>query len=214
LPAFSDILEKRSLSRPVRYGISSRLAFPSTAPERYLAALFESSAQVVQWREKGLPAAANRGLVDKGAKLARSAGKLLLVNSLTELSLEAGADGVHLTSEQKVEEAKSLRERKGIREHLIGKSVHSVAEAVQAERDGADYVLLGPIFQPFSIPSKGPGLGLEAVRKAAESLTVPVIALGGIDEGRFDQVVRAGAWGAAGITWFEREIEELLQRTA
>jgi thiazole tautomerase (transcriptional regulator TenI) len=79
---------------------------------------------------------------------------------------------------------------------IIGKSVHSLEEAVQAEEDGADYVMYGHCFPTGSKPGIEPK-GLSSLEKIAGELSVPVIALGGISPDKMDQVISAGASGAA-----------------
>lgn len=64
---------------------------------------------------------------------------------------------------------------------ILGVSTHSVEEALQAERSGADYVVLSPVFTPTSKPDDTrPTLGIEGLRRAQEALSIPVYALGGV----------------------------------
>ncbi|HEX9016143.1 MAG TPA: thiamine phosphate synthase, partial [Chloroflexota bacterium] len=82
---------------------------------------------------------------------------------------------------------------------LLGSSVHSVEEAVSAERDGADYLLLGTIFDSRShpgVPGAGPGL----VAEVARAVRIPVLAIGGITSSNARSVMEAGAAGVAVIT--------------
>jgi thiamine-phosphate pyrophosphorylase len=121
---------------------------------------------------------------------------LLLVNERVDVALACGADGVHLP-ERGLPAAVARRQvGEGL---LIGRSVHSVEGAAQAERDGADFVQVGTIFATGSKPGVEPaGLGLvSAVRSA---VTSPVIAIGGINAGNAADVMRAGADGVAVIS--------------
>lgn len=214
MPTFNDILGKHNLQSPILYGISNRRAFPNLEPLSYLELLFQTPADIVQWREKDLPAEQNRSFVQCGVRLASETGKLFLVNSLLEMALEERADGAHLTSSQDVDEARRVRDRFGARQSLLGKSVHTLSEAERAEAEGVDYLLLGPIFDPLSKRSDRLPLGCSALQEAVQTLSIPVIAIGGIDESNFEDVFKTGAGGAAGITWVQREVSRLLKKPA
>ncbi len=193
-------------SRPRLYAITQRLDFPNLTPSQYLARLFATRAEVVQLREKDLDVSSMLPWVRAGVESARRSGKILLLNSHVALALEEGCHGVHLTSRQSLPEAVRLvkaGERAGF---LIGQSVHTLAEALSAERGGADYVMLGPVFAPISKLATAPPLGLAGLAEAVRQLRIPVAAVGGLEGSRLEEVVSAGAWAAAGITWAHREI--------
>ncbi len=202
---FHAILEELKLPSPFLYAISDRRQFPDWSTSHYLDLLMATSATAVQWREKDLPQTENQLLIRKGSHLARKRGKLFLVNSFWELAAREGADGAHLTSYQPLP-AELRRWRQG-RNFLVGKSVHSVAEALQAERQGFDYVQLGPVFEPLSKESDRQPIGLAGLREAAQMLFVPVVAVGGIDEDRLSDVFSTQVIAAAGISWTKHEIE-------
>ncbi len=212
MPTFNDILGKHNLQSPILYGISNRRAFPNLEPLSYLELLFQTRADIVQWREKDLPAEQNRSFVQHGVRLASETGKVFLVNSLLEVALEEEADGAHLTSSQDVGEARRVRDRFGARQFLLGKSVHTLLEAERAQAEGVDYLLLGPIFDPLSKPSNRLPLGCPTLQEAVQTLFIPVIAIGGIDESNSEEVFETGAGGAAGITWVQREVRRFLEK--
>lgn len=176
-----------------------------------MTALFRTTAHVIQLREKDLDRSGLRSLAVQAAELAMARRKLFLLNSDFELAVELGADGVHLTSRQTPGPALELRSRLD-RAFMVGQSVHSFSEAVQASTLGVDYVLLGPVAPPISKPSEAPALGWEELRKICEAVSVPVIALGGLTAGVFDQALAAGAAGVAGISWVREEIGRILAR--
>jgi thiamine-phosphate diphosphorylase len=210
LPTFNDILGKHNLQSPILCGVSDRLAFPNLEPLSYLELLFQTRADIVQWREKDLPVEDNRIFIRRGARLAQETGKLFLVNSLVEVALEEEVDGAHLTSTQDIGEARRVRDRFGAKKFLLGKSVHTLSEAERAEVEGVDYVMLGPIFDPLSKRSDRSSLGCSTLREAVQILSTPVIAIGGIDESNFEEVFKTETGGAAGITWVHREVSALL----
>jgi len=176
----------------------------------YLESLFNTSANLLQWREKDLNLRTVRPFVRRGGELARRHDRIFLVNSMVEAALEEGADGVHLTSKENVAEAVRACQAAGREEFLIGRSVHSVAEALRAEDEGADYVLLAPVFDPLSKSPVLAPLGLKGLGEAVERLRIPVIALGGIDRTNADGVLAAGAAGVAGISWLFEELRGVM----
>ncbi|MFA4873996.1 MAG: thiamine phosphate synthase [bacterium] len=151
-------------------------------------------------------------------KLKREFDFTFIINDHVDLAIESGADGVHVGEND--EPVASIRRRTGDR-LLIGYSAHSLEEAATAERQGADYVAFGAIFQT---KTKGPGhpvQGLEKLALVARSLGVPVVAIGGIGRANIRDVVEAGAKTVAMISalaeapdvvaearWFVKEIAQ------
>jgi len=207
LRIFATISGRRSLTPPVWYGISARSLFPQLDPSRYLEALFKTSADIIQWREKDLPEELLRPLVRLGSELAGETGKIFVVNSAIWMALLESADGVHLTSTASLAEAVRARRQSGRSDFLIGKSVHSVDEGIRAAAEGADYLLLGPVFDPLSKKRQLEPIGLEALRAAVEKIRIPIFALGGVDKTNADQVLQTGVAGVAGISWVKEEID-------
>lgn len=154
-------------------------------------------ADVIQLREKRLPA---RDLLDVATavrKITRDFGALFIVNDHLDLALRAGADGVHLgATDLPVSEARSLAPPG----FIIGASVDSAAGAVRAEAAGADYVALSPTFATGSKADAGPGLGLSLLSVVRAAVSIPLIAIGGINAGNVADVIAAGADGVAVIS--------------
>jgi thiamine-phosphate pyrophosphorylase len=131
----------------------------------------------VQLRAKALE---RRTLVEAAKALraiTREHGSLLLVNDDATLARTAEADGVHLP-------ARGFYTPDAVRRLfpslLVGCSTHSVKEAKRAVERGADFVTFGPVWETPSKVGMGEPLGVDALAKAVRSLTVPVVALGGI----------------------------------
>ena len=82
---------------------------------------------------------------------------------------------------------------------VVSRSVHSIEAAVQAERDGADMLVLGTVFPSSSHPD-GPTIGLDGVRAVCDAVSIPVIGIGGITAANAGDVIRAGASGVAVIS--------------
>lgn len=111
----------------------------------------------------------------------------ILINSRADIALATGADGVHLPSNAPMQTLPGL---------LVFRSCHTLDEVEQAQ---ADFVTFGPV---FDTPSKGKGVGLDALRKAC-LLGKPVLALGGVTWDNAAGCVEAGAGGIAGIRLFQ-----------
>ena len=126
---------------------------------------------------------------------AHECGAALVVNDRLDVAMAMGADGVHLGGGSlPVGEVRRLVSG-GM---LVGASVHSLEEAVRAEGDGADYLVLGTIFETASHPGRAPA-GLDLVARVTSAVRIPVIAIGGITAGNARSVMDAGASGVAVI---------------
>lgn len=149
---------------------------------------------VVQLREKAL----SRDELIALAALVREAiaGRaLLFVNGDVGAAIKADADGVHLP-----EGGASITEARARTGGalLVSRAVHGIDAALQAERDGADLVQLGTVFETASKPG-AQAIGVEGVREACTRARIPVIAIGGITPANAADVMRAGAAGVAVI---------------
>ncbi|MHC5031582.1 MAG: thiamine phosphate synthase [Planctomycetota bacterium] len=130
--------------------------------------------------------------------LTRSLDRLLLVSDRLDVALASAADGVHLGARSLPPVAARRILQPGM---LLGKSVHNLDEAGQAEGEGADYLFLGPIFKTSSHP-KAPTLGLDTYREAVLRTKIPILAIGGITGENVRLVAQAGGRGAAAIRAF------------
>ncbi len=120
-----------------------------------------------------------------------------LINDRVDLVLATQAAGVHLRSDSlPIKEARKCLGP----DYLIGKSVHSAQEALQSEKEGADFVVLGPVYATPSKREYGPPLGVRAIREASRHCTIPVYAIGGMTPSRVENVMEAGAVGVAVIS--------------
>lgn len=117
----------------------------------------------------------------------------LFVNSRADLAAALGAQGLQLgTSDLTPADARAT-----FRRGWIGRSVHSREEAVAAKAEGADYLMVGNVFETASHPGR-PGTGITLLQEAA-ALGVPVIAVGGVTLERTRELRDAGAWGVASM---------------
>ncbi len=150
---------------------------------------------MVQIREKDCPAGELLALA-RELRSVTDGRAMLVVNDRVDIALLSGADGVQLG--ENALDAVSARRLVGP-DTLIGRSVHSVEGAEAAESDGADFLVLGTIFETASHPRANTG-GLELVRDVSNRVGIPVIGIGGVSESNVAGLVEAGAAGAAVIT--------------
>lgn len=154
-------------------------------------------ADIIQLRDKRLSGAALVAIGREIAGITKTAGSLFIVNDRLDIAIACGADGVHLgQGDMRVSTARQLAPP----DFIIGVSVGTVKEAVEAEREGADYVALSPTFPTRSKDDVGPGRGLEQLRRIRRAVAIPVIAIGGINRGNVRDVIAAGADGIAVIS--------------
>jgi thiamine-phosphate pyrophosphorylase len=129
------------------------------------------------------------------AKIAKDAHALFIVNDHADIALAIDADGVHLGQDDlPIAQARKLLGNN----KLIGVSTHNEAQAQEAEQSGADYIGFGPVFATLT-KDAGSAKGISGLRTIVSSVTVPVIAIGGIDQQNVRDVIEAGAAGAAVI---------------
>ena len=152
----------------------------------------------LQLREKHLSA---RRLTALAQQLIESSATLI-INSRLDVALAVGAAGVHLPGNSPPPSRFRALCPPGF---LIGVSCHSVDDAERAAGEGADYVFLSPIFPSPSKPGYGPELGLIVLGDACRRVRIPVLALGGVNEGNARDCVEAGAAGYASISAFSPE---------
>ncbi len=172
---------------------------PGQCGDRSLSEVVEKAidggVNVVQLRAPGLPAGELLSLARRlrGICAHRS---LLVVNDRLDVAVLSGADGVHLPENGLPVSAARQLLPPSIR---VGRSVHSINAARQAESDGADYVVLGTIFASPTHPDQQPA-GIELVSNVTRRLKIPVVAIGGITPENADACWSAGATGIAVIS--------------
>ena len=154
-------------------------------------------ADVIQLRDKDSP---SRDLLRAGREIraiTTAAGALFLVNDRLDVALACSADGVHLGQD---DISPAVARQLAPPDFIIGVSAGSTSEARIAEAQGADYVVVSPVFATGSKADAGPGLGLGCIRKMRAAVRIPVLAIGGIGPGNAADVIRAGADGIAVIS--------------
>lgn len=148
----------------------------------------EGGVRAVQLREKDLSSRALYELAYELRKLTARHGARLIINDRVDIAQAVDADGVHLGGES----IPLYRARKLLGDgKLIGVSCHNQVNAIMAQENGADYITFGPVFPTPSKARYGEPLGVDKLRDAADLLTIPVFALGGIKRGNLPQLLEA-----------------------
>jgi thiamine-phosphate pyrophosphorylase len=158
---------------------------------------YEGGADVVQLRMKHADGGEMLSQAIAIREIAEDMCRIFIVNDRVDIAMASGADGVHLgQSDIPVEVARRLMGP----DALIGCSVTTVEEAVKAVEDGADYIGVGSIFTTSTKPDAAQGLGLSPIYEIKQAVNVPVVAIGGINRGNIQDVIRAGADSAAVVS--------------
>ena len=127
----------------------------------------------------------------------RGTGVPLVVNDRVDVALAVDADGVHLGQQDM---ALADARRLGPPGWIIGVSAECVEDAIRAEREGADYIGVSPVFATPTKTDTARPLGLEGLRQMRAAVKIPLVAIGGIHAGNAREVIRAGADGLAVVS--------------
>ena len=149
----------------------------------------ESGCRIVQYREKNK---STKEMVFEASEIKRicSGRAIFLVNDRIDVALAVDADGVHIgQDDMPIEKARSLLGE----DKIIGLSVGNREEAIQAEKAGADYVGLGPIFDTATKKDAGEGIGPLKIKEVKAAIKLPIVAIGGINKENYESAVQNGA---------------------
>ncbi|MHB1698276.1 MAG: thiamine phosphate synthase [bacterium] len=172
--------------------------------EKYLEALVtvtvESSADILQLRNKKIPP---RDIYRSALFIKKKLGgfkknnkPMLIINDRPDIAYMAEADGVHLGQD----DFPAAAVKRLFPSLIIGVSADNERHAVQAEKDGADYVGVGPAYPTSSKTDAGSSISREEIKKICEAVNIPVIAIGGIKEFNIKELAPSGIKGVAVIS--------------
>lgn len=149
----------------------------------------KAGCKVIQYREKNK---STKEMIEEAKKIKKKCeGKaIFLVNDRIDVALAIDSDGVHIGQDDIPFEI--AREILG-NEKIIGLTVHNLEEAVEAERIGADYIGLSPIFQTDTKKDAGAACGIETIKTVRKNVNLPIVAIGGINKENIGAVIKAGA---------------------
>ncbi|RLC94714.1 MAG: thiamine phosphate synthase [Chloroflexi bacterium] len=199
-------LEQTLVARLLRRDKASRLtglyvvldtaALAGRDPVLVAAQAIRGGATTIQLRDKAHARGEIVNLARKLRVVCGEGGALFIVNDYLDVALAADADGLHLGQEDlPLQEARRLMPM----DRLLGCSTHTMSQARRAQSEGADYVAVGSV---YASPSKSDSMviGLETLRKVREKVSLPVIAIGGINADNVAEVMSTGVDAVAVIS--------------
>lgn len=150
--------------------------------------VIEGGADAIQLREKTMSDHEFLVLAREVRKVTAQSKTIFIVNDRTEIAREADADGLHIgQSDIDINTARNILGHNKI----IGVSTHNIAQARMAQQSGASYIGVGPIFSTVTKDYEPP-VGLDYLQQVKNEITIPFLAVGGIDLSNIQQVLQAG----------------------
>ena len=167
--------------------ISGKIAARSVKETAKL--VIDGGADAIQLREKAISDDEFISLAGEIRDITTKRGTLLIINDRVNVAREVNADGVHLGQhDMSITEAREIIGN----EKIIGISTHNIIQARQAQKDGADYIAIGPVY-PTTTKDYEPSIGLEVIREISREISIPFLAIGAITLENLGDVLKAGA---------------------
>ena len=154
----------------------------------------ENGVKIIQLRDKVNKKETILETAKQLRELTKESNTILIINDHIDIAKEVNADGVHLGQDDTpIKEARTILNNK-----IIGISCHSLDQAIKAEKDGADYIGIGPIFKTQT--KNYQEIGSNIITNVKNSIKIPFITIGGIDKDNIDEVLNAGTTRVAIIS--------------
>lgn len=161
--------------------------------ETMVEAALKGGADIIQYRDTTDRTDSEKlHIISKLRNLTQKYKKILIVNNRIDLAIIGNADGVHLGQDDiSIFEARKICTScvSDIKNFIIGISTHSMEQAIQAEKDGANYVGIGPLFSTPTKPTYKP-IGPEVAREVQKNLRIPAFAIGNINFENIEDLVK------------------------
>lgn len=187
-PRYSITMRKLSDCR--LYGILD-LGYVETGDcEGIVGQMLEGGVDLIQLRGKGRPIDELASLAERLHQLTSAKGTPFIINDYAEIAAWVPVEGVHVGQDD--DSISRAREKAG-RDLLVGKSTHSLEQAIAAQGEGADYIGFGPIFATPTKPDY-PAIGLTGIKRAHQEVKLPIFCIGGININTLQTVIDAGAY--------------------
>jgi thiamine-phosphate pyrophosphorylase len=171
------------------YGIVDLGYVEESEAARVVEQMIEGGVDMIQVRGKRKSLDELAGCAARLHELTARSSTPLIVNDHAEIASQIPVEGVHVGQDDDVVE---VARRKAGREIIVGKSTHTLAQALAAQREGADYIGFGPIFATPTKPDYAP-IGLASIRRVHAEVSVPIFCIGGINIDNLQSVIDAGA---------------------
>ncbi len=186
----------KRLAKARLYGILDLGYIAEDSLERMAAQLCEGGVDIVQLRAKGRDECAIEEMANRVAPILRDAGVPFIINDFPELAPSVGADGAHVGQDDFSVDNARWRAGRALAGEVplpfIGKSTHSVEQAIAAAAEGADYIGFGPLF-PTPTKAGRAAIGMGDIARVHELVSVPIFCIGGIKLENLAEVIAAGA---------------------
>lgn len=180
---------RADLGRCRLYGILDLAYVQRASVVRVAQEMIAGGVDIMQLRAKKLGVAEIEQIAREILPIARAENIPLIVNDFPEVAARAKLDGVHLgQDDQSIGFARAVADDACI----VGRSTHSVAQAIRAQEEGADYVGFGPLYATPTKPDYAP-IGLRDIAEVQRALSIPIFCIGGIKLANLLEVIDAGA---------------------
>jgi thiamine-phosphate pyrophosphorylase len=187
---------KKTLNNIDLYFITDSTLTSKTVLEDVGAAL-KAGVKIIQYREKNKNTRVMLEEAEKIKELCSKNNALLIINDRVDIALAVDADGIHLgDKDMPYSTARKILGNKKV----IGLSVHNITEALKAEKEGADYIGVGPVFETQTKKDAGVPAGIKFIKEVKKIIKIPFVAIGGINEKNIGDVLEAGAKSVAIIS--------------
>lgn len=178
------------------YGILDLGYVAEAELERVAGQMCEGGVDLLQLRAKGHDEHAIEEFANRIQPIASAAGVPFILNDYPFLVPSIGADGAHVGQDDSTVADARWRAGRALADEvplpIIGKSTHSVEQAVAAAAEGADYIGFGPLYVTATKPGR-PAIGLADIARVHELVTLPIFCIGGVNLQTLDDVIAAGA---------------------
>ena len=185
-----------------------------TEPEQVVArthALIDGGVRIIQLRAKGKALPLVKAWAVDMQAICRERGAIFVLNDYPEMAAEIGADAVHVGQDGGC--LADVRKIVGAGV-LVGRSTHSLEQAIQAKLEGADYIGFGPLYPTGTKPGR-PSIGLSDIAAAQEAAgDMPLFCIGGINGTTLPQVIQAGARRVVIVSWLLQQADIALTAKA
>ncbi len=185
-------MEKHSIADCRLYGFIDTAYLAGRDPGELTRQLIAGGVDIIQVRAKNEKPTRRLLLALAVTRAAEDTPVPVIVNDDIEVAYGSRADGIHLGQEDWSALPPTDRQQRLLELNILGLSTHSLPQAISAQREGANYIGVGPVFATGTKPGVKP-VGVELVRQVASRVTTPFFAIGGITLQNLDAVLAAGA---------------------
>jgi thiamine-phosphate pyrophosphorylase len=156
----------------------------------------KAGCKIIQYREKNK---STKDMIKEAEKIKKKCGgkAIFLVNDRVDIALAVDSDGIHIGQD---DIPYGIARRILGNEKIIGLTVHNLEEAAKAEKIGADYIGLSPIFDTGTKNNAGTACGIEMIKKVRKEVNLPIVAIGGINKENVKNVIKTGADSVVAIS--------------